>query len=312
MPQSFEAITGTRAALRRLPGRGLIRATGADRVRFLNGMLTADVAKLATGGAAPALQLDRKGHVLAELWVLAEPESLLLDIAPGVEAELQAVLEKHVIADDVAFASLSDAFTALALEGPGARDAARAAGGALPEPGRFARADFAGQSVLWLADGALSADGLRAIAPRAVAAELERALSLPELGDVAAEVLRIDAVIPALGRDVTGRNFPQEAGLERAISFTKGCYIGQEIVARIASRGAVNRLLVKLATDAPVTRGAAVTVDGTVVGEVTSAAESDATGPIALAYLKVERARAGQRVAVGGVPGEVTGGDSRR
>ncbi|HTO07205.1 MAG TPA: glycine cleavage T C-terminal barrel domain-containing protein [Myxococcota bacterium] len=312
MPHSFEAITGTRAAFRRLPGRGLVRATGADRVRFLNGMLTADVAKLPAGGAAPALQLDRKGHVLAELCVLAEPESLLLDIAPGVEAELCALLEKHVIADDVAFASLSEAKAWLALEGPEARDAARRVGGAVPEPGRFARADFAGQAVLWIAQGALTADGLRAIVPRALAAELERALALPELAEEAAEVLRIDARLPLLGRDVGARNFPQEAGLERAISFSKGCYIGQEIVARIASRGAVNRVLVLLRADSAVTPGASVSVDGSAVGQVTSAARSDATGAIALAYLKVEHAHAGQRVAIDGVPAEVTGGTSRR
>jgi len=312
MSRAFEAITGQAAALRRLSGHGLIRASGADRVRFLNGMLTADVAKLPPGGAARALQLDRKGHVLAELTVLAEPESLLLDVGNGAEVELTAVLEKHVIADDVAFASQSDAHAWLALEGPGARDAARRVGGALPEPGRFARADFAGHSVLWVAEGALTADGLRAIAPRAAVAELERALALPELDEAAAEVLRIDAGIPALGRDVTAKNFPQEAGLERAISFTKGCYIGQEIVARIASRGAVNRLLVRLRAESAMTPGASVSVDGAVVGQVTSAAQSPATGAIALAYVKVEHARAGQRVAVDGVPGELTGGDSRR
>jgi folate-binding protein YgfZ len=308
----FEAITGVRAAFRRLPGRGLLCATGADRVRFLNGMLTADVAKLPAGGAAPALQLDRKGHVLAELVVLAEPESLLLDTAPGVEAELLALLEKHVIADDVAFASLSEGRVWLALEGPGARDAALRAGGAVPEAGRFARAELAGHELIWIAEGALTAGGLRAIAPRAAAEALERALALPELALREAELLRIDAGIPALGRDVGPRNFPQEAGLERAISFTKGCYIGQEIVARIASRGAVNRMLMRLRAESPVSAGAEVEIDGAVVGQVTSAADSPATGAIALAYLKVEHARTGQRVAIDGISAEVTGGDSRR
>jgi folate-binding protein YgfZ len=311
MAELFEAIAGARAALRELPGRGLIRATGADRVRFLNGMLTADVAKLATGEAAPALQLDRKGHVLADLWVLAEADALWLDSAPGTEAELLAVLEKHVIADDVALASHSAGTCEWALEGPGAREAARAIGGANPQPGHFERADFAGASVLWLAGGSVTADGLRALAPRAVAAELARALALPPLDDAAAEVLRITAALPALGRDVTSRNFPQEARLERSISFQKGCYVGQEIVARIASRGAVNRVLVQLRTDALVAPGASVHVGGANVGQVTSSAESAATGAIALAYLKVEHARAGQRVEIDAIGGEVAGGDSR-
>ncbi|HKC49797.1 MAG TPA: glycine cleavage T C-terminal barrel domain-containing protein [Myxococcota bacterium] len=311
MAELFEAVAGARAALRELPGRGLIRATGADRVRFLNGMLTADVAKLEPGAAAPALQLDRKGHVLADLWLLAEVDALWLDSAPGTEAELLAVLEKHVIADDVALASHSAGVRQWALEGPGARDAARAIGGANPPAGKFERADFAGASVLWLAGGSVSAEGLRALAPREIAAELARALALPPLDDAAAEVLRIAAAIPALGRDVTPRNFPQEARLERAISFTKGCYVGQEIVARIASRGAVNRVLVQLRTDALVAPGASVSVDGVSAGQVTSSAESAATGALALAYLKIEYARPGQRVAIDAVGGEVAGGDSR-
>jgi folate-binding protein YgfZ len=311
MSELFLAITGAPAALRELPGRGLIRATGADRVRFLNGMLTADVAKLATGAAAPALQLDRKGHVLADLWVLAEADSLLLDTAPGTEAELFAVLEKHIIADDVALTSLTEGVREFALEGPGARDAALAIGGASPPAGHFERADFAGASVLWLAEGSVTAEGLRALAPRGIAAELARALALPPLDEASAEVLRIAAAIPALGRDVTARNFPQEARLERAISFQKGCYVGQEIVARIASRGAVNRVLVKLRTDARVAPGASVTIEGTSVGQVTSSAESLATGALALAYLKIEHAHPGQRVAIDAVGGEVAGGDSR-
>jgi folate-binding protein YgfZ len=307
----FESLTGARAALRELPGRGLIRATGADRVRFLNGMLTADVAKLAPGEAAPALQLDRKGHVLADLWLLAEADALWLDTAPGTEVELTAVLEKHVIADDVALASHSAGVRQFALEGPGARAAARAAGGAEPAEGHFARADFAGASVLWLAEGGVTREGLRAIAPAVVASDFARALALPVLDEKSAEVLRIAAAIPALGRDVGPRNFPQEARLERAVSFKKGCYVGQEIVARIQSRGAVNRVLVTLRTESLVAPGANVTVDGAVSGQVTSSAESQATGALALAYLKVEHARAGQRVSIDAVGGEVGGGDSR-
>jgi len=311
MADLFESVTGVRAALRQLSGRGLVRATGADRVRFLNGMLTADVAKLATGDAAPALQLDRKGHVLADLWLLADADAILLDVAPGCEAELVAVLEKHVIADDVAFASLSDSVVELALEGPGAAAAARAVGGATPPAGRFERSDFAGTPLLWIGEGSVTAEGLRVVAPRERAAQLGAALALPALDESLADVLRIAAGIPALGRDVTARNFPQEAGLERAVSFKKGCYVGQEIVARIASRGAIHRRLVRLRVDAPVAPGASVAIDGSAAGQVTSSAESLATGAIALAYVKIEHARPGQRVSVDGVAGEVAGGDTR-
>jgi len=312
MADRFEGVTGTRAAVRPLPGRGLLRAAGADRVRFLNGMLSADVAALRAGQTAPALQLDRKGHVLAELVVLADPDQLLLDVAPGCESELLKTLEKHVIADDVVLASLSDGVRWLAVEGPGACEAVLAAGGAAPAPGRFERAELAGAPVLWLGEGALTREGLRAIAPGEAAAELVARLALPDLSETAAEVLRIEAAIPALGVDVTARNFPQEARLERAVSFKKGCYVGQEIVARIASRGAVNRVLVKLRSDAHVPAGAEVSLAGAVIGQVTSSAESAATGAVALAYLKVEFASPGQRVEVSGVAAEVDGGDTRR
>jgi folate-binding protein YgfZ len=301
----FERVTGLSAAVRDLSSRGLLRVTGADRVRFLNGMLAADVAKLGPGEACPALQLDRTGHVQAELWLLAEPDGLWLDVAPGLEVELLAVLEKHIIADDVAIASATDRFGQLALEGPAARAAGARAGAPELGPAKFARADFAGESVLWIAGGSLDSAGLRAIAPRALLPELARALALPELSDDAAEALRIELALPALGIDVGPRNFPQEAGLEYALSLKKGCYIGQEIVARIASRGAVNRRLVKLATRARVVPGAEIRVGDTVVGQITSSALSPASGPIALGYVRVAEARAGQIVDVAGVAGEI-------
>lgn len=312
MASTFETVTGQRAALRDLSDRGLLRASGADRVRFLNGMLANDVAKLAPGDARPSLQLDRKGHVLAELWVLAESDAILLDVGPGLEPELRAVLEKHIIADDVALASQSDAIGQLGIEGPGARDAVRAIGGATPDAGRFERADFAGESLLFVAGGSLAEEGVRVLAPRPLLPRLRAALALPELAPDAVEALRIEAAIPALGRDVGARNFPQEARLERAFSLSKGCYVGQEIVARIASRGAVNRLLVKLRTRERVEPGAEIRVGDTAVGHVTSSAISAASGPIALGYVRVADAAAGAVVQIGAVAGEITDDYSRR
>jgi folate-binding protein YgfZ len=303
----FERVAGSPAAVRDLSERGLLRVTGADRVRFLNGMLSANVARLGAGQACPALQLDRKGHIQAELWVLAEPDALWLDVAAGAEVELRAVLEKHVIADDVAIESRSEELGQLGIEGPGARAAARGAGAPELEPRRFARADFAGESVLWLAGGSLGAEGLRAFAPRALLPRLREALALPELAPDAAEALRVELALPALGRDLSARNFPQEARLEAAFALDKGCYIGQEIVARIASRGAVNRLLVKLATRALVAPGADIRVGDTVVGQVTSSVLSPASGALALGYVRVAEARAGQAVDVAGVAGEIVG-----
>jgi folate-binding protein YgfZ len=308
----FETVTGQLTALRDLSDRGLVRVTGADRVRFLNGMLANDVAKLGPGDACPALQLDRKGHVLAMVWVLAEPEAVLLDVEPGLETELSSVLAKHIIADDVALASLSGDIAQLGIEGPGAGAAALAIGGAAPALGRFERASFSGESLIFLAGGSLGEAGLRVLAPRALLPRLRAALALPELSDEAAEVLRIEAAIPKPGSELTVRSFPQEARLERAFSLTKGCYVGQEIVARIASRGAVNRLLVKLRTRERVAPGAEIRAADTSVGQVTSSAVSSASGPIALGYVRVADARAGVRVSIGAISGEIVDDYSRR
>lgn len=312
MTSLFETVTGKRASLRDLSDRGLLRVTGGDRVRFLNGMLANDVAKLAPGELCPSLLLDRKGHVLAELWVLSEPEAILLDIAPGLEAEVCSVLEKHIIADDVALASLSGEMAQLGLEGPGAHDAAREVGAAIPPPGRFERASFAAESLIWIAGGSLGDEGLRVLAPRTSLPRLRAELALPELSAEAADVLRIEAAIPKLGSDITSRNFPQEARLERAFSLSKGCYVGQEIVARIASRGAVNRLLVKLRTRALVAPGAEIRLADTVVGQVTSSAVSSASGAIALGYVRVADSGAGTQLEVGASHGEIVEDYSRR
>jgi folate-binding protein YgfZ len=311
MAEPFQAITGHAATARELVGRGFVRVTGEDRVRFLNGMLTNDVAALGAGQWLPALQLDRKGHVLTDLFVLAEPDALWLDVSPGAEAELVAVLGKHVIADDVLLESHTERLAELALDGPGAAAAARAAGLAVPAASHFERADFAGESLLCVAGGSLAAEGLRVVAPRTLLPALRAKLALPELSAEAAEILRVEAALPLLGRDLGARNFPQEARLERAVSFKKGCYIGQEIVARIASRGAVNRVLVKLATRELVAPGAEIRADGAAIGEVTSSARSPVTGPIALGYVKVASSQPGQSVEVGGVAGEVVAVDSR-
>ena len=139
-----------------------------------------------------------------------------------------------------------------------------------------------------------------------------RALALPELAPDAVEVLRIEAAIPQLGVDMSARNFPQEARLEHAFSFSKGCYVGQEIVARIASRGGVNRLLVKLRTREPVAPGAEIRVGDTASGQVTSSAVSAASGAIALGYVRAADARAGVAVSVGAIPGEIVDDYSRR
>lgn len=303
----FERLTGSRAAFRRLDGRGLFRVTGADRVRFLDGMLTRDIAGLASGASCHALLLDRKGRVLADLFALAFPGEHLLDTAPGTGERVLETLRKHVVADDVEIEPAGTSWSEVAFEGPGAAEAVRRAGGCVPAPGRTEREGAGGEGLLWWGGGSLTPAGVRLLGPREQVERAVLTIGLPELAAPLAERVRIEAFLPAYGVDVSERNLPQEAGLEGAISPAKGCYVGQEIVARIQSRGGVNRLLVQLRAEAPVHAGDPIAIEGRVVGSVTSAASDPAQGGVALGYVPGDHAAPGTPVRIGAAPARVIG-----
>ena len=166
MSEVFAEVAGSRAAIRELGERGLIRVTGGDRVRFLNGMVTADVSSLGIGSACHSLQLDRKGHILAELWVLVLDDAMLLDSAPEAESALLEALEKHLIADDVELRGVSG-WDQIGIEGPDAAAAIEAEIARVPEPGCFER-DASGR--IWIAGGSLG-EGARVLGERAAIEE---------------------------------------------------------------------------------------------------------------------------------------------
>ena len=306
MREDFAELTGGPAAFRRQPERGLLVVTGGDRMRFLNGMVSNDVAKLAPGQTCYATQLDRKGHVLADLWLLVLDGAIWLDLADARAGVVAEMLEKHVIADDVVIEDRSAAWTCVDFEGPGARAALGAQAPAL-EADQVERESADSGERVWFGGAELTDQGVRLLAPTASADALAESCGLPELSDPHAEILRIARFRPRYGVDLDERSFPAEARLERALSFSKGCYIGQEIVARIESRGAVNKLLVSLAAEGQIAPGAAIQADGREVGKVTSAAVWPGRGAIALGYVKKAHAAPGTRVAIDGVPAEVTG-----
>ncbi len=298
----FEALLGAPGGVALETDRGLIRAAGSDRVRFLNGMLTCDVASLEAGQLAPGLQLDRRGHVSARLDVLVAADEIWLDADPGSVEPLLEMLEKHVIADDVRFERVPGRAW-LVLEGPAAAAAAGQLGGIRPPDGQFE----VREGCLWIAGGLRDPAGVRCVGPAATLTALARRCELPRIEADAAEILRIEAGVPRLGTDTGPKTFPQEARLDPAVSYSKGCYIGQEIVARIHSRGAVNRLLVQLVLEAPVEPGDEIRVDGRGVGQISSAAVSPVAGPIALGYVRREQAEPDTAVEVGATRGRVTG-----
>ena len=299
MSEPFQSLTGAPARFRARPEHGVLRVSGGDRVRFLNGMLTQDVEDLAQGRAVYAAQLDRKGHVLADLWLLALGPELWLDVAAARAAAVAELLEKHLIADDVEIAAAGDALGRIDFEGPGA---VRAAGAPALERDQVLRDP---EQRVWIGGGALGDEGVRVLAAPDALQALIASSGLEPLAAEHAEVLRIERFQPAFGVDIDERTFPAEARLEHAISFKKGCYIGHEIVARVESRGAVKRLLVKLRADGPLASGAEITSDGRSVGRVTSAVVSPREGPLALGYVKRAHAKPGTELRVDGVRASV-------
>lgn len=305
---------GSGAGLFALGARGLVEVRGGDRVRWLNGMLTNDVAAAAargTGAGCYALLLTREGRVVADLHVLVRDDSLWLETEAAAVETVIARLAKYVIADDVVLADRSSAFDRLAVEGPGA-DRVLAGLASEPPPPADGCADLriAGTPVVVAAFAFAGGPGFQLFVPAGRGQDVSAALlavgaphGLVASSEEVLERLRIEAGVPRLGRELDESVLPDEARLERAVSTTKGCYTGQEVVARMRSRGRVSHLLVGLhcgGGSLPAPRAPLEDLEGKRVGEVTSAVLSPRFGAIALAYVRRPWDAPGTRLRVGG------------
>jgi len=303
-------------------GRGLIVVRGGDRVRWLNGMITNDVAKLAPGperSGCHALLLTPIGRIVAELHVLLRPDAFWLETEREAVAPARARLDKLLIADDVTLADESERIARFALEGPRAFEILAAAaddGAALAAlaPDACGELRVAGAELLVFASGVSGEAALQLLVPTAAAAAVRAAIvaagagrGLVEADAEVLETLRIEAGVPRFGAELSDEVLPPEARLERAISYTKGCYTGQEIIARMRSRGQAGHLLVGLALDGlPLPRkGDAISAEGRAIGEVTSAALSPAAGAIALGFVRRGHDAPGTRVELAGRGAEI-------
>jgi folate-binding protein YgfZ len=298
------------AGLFRPGGRGLLRVAGGDRVRWLDGMVSNDVASLAPGperSGCRALLLTRQGRIVADPHVLLRPDAFWLELPRAALAHTREVLDRFIIADDVTLEDASDAAERLSIEGP------RAAATLAPELADHACGELSlgGHEVVVAAYGLAGAGRQLFVPPGAtdavVSALLEASPELVEAGAEALEILRIEAGVPALGPELDEEVLPAEARLEGAVSTTKGCYTGQEVVARMASRGRVSHLLVGLRFegDAPPLPGSALEHEGKAVGEITSACTSPSEGAIALAFVRSAQAEPGTCLDAGGRPARV-------
>lgn len=318
-----EVVRGTRSSvgLFDMAHRGLLEVSGEDRVRWLDGMISGDVQALEnadSGAGCYAVLLTNKGAIIADLHVARMGDVYYLE---GLRAELPRIretLERYVIADDVRLEDRSSEFVALGLEGPKALEVLRqATKGAIAdlEPESWVESTIADRSVLVAAFGFSGEIGFQLRFASDDREAVERGLvaaaggnSLVRGGFEALEILRVEAGIPALGAELDEEVLPSEARLEHAISISKGCYVGQEIVARLRARGQVNHLLVGLrlgSEDLPEV-GTELMADGRVTGELTSVARSPSEGPIALGYVRRKHAEPGTSIEILGVEAQVS------
>jgi folate-binding protein YgfZ len=276
------------ALVRDLSARGRLVLTGPDRVRFLHGMVTNDVEALAPGAGCHAAMLTPKGKLQADLVIYADADQLLVELDAPLREKIAGALARHLILDDVELADVTDETRELGVYGDGAAAAIAAALGApVPPLPPYGHVGIDGVRVARASELGPSMTGYHLIAPR------ERALALAIdaeiLTDDEFEARRIEAGTPLYGVDMSEDRLPIEAGLTDAVSFTKGCYLGQEVIARATNLGHINKRLVGLLLDGEgaVARGARISGPGRPeAGVVTSSVVSPRLGrAIALGYV---------------------------
>jgi folate-binding protein YgfZ len=293
------------AGLIGLPERGVLAVTGPQRANFLHNLLSNDVEGRAPGQGALAALMDARGHVLVLLRVLVGADEILLEMPRLRLAPIEALLAHYRVGAPVRFAPRPVSIRAVL--GAAAENVLKAAGGPLPETAAQAHASgsLAGQAALVVRASDLPSTALVVhCAPEAAEAVddilLKAGATALDPGDF--EALRIEQGRALFGVDVTEENLLHETGLVAEYhSAAKGCYVGQEVIARLEARGGhVNKILRGLTLSAPVAAGTALAADGKEVGRVTTAARSSRLGPIAMAYVHRNHAAPGTLLDAGG------------
>jgi folate-binding protein YgfZ len=295
--------------------RARISLTGADRVRWLNGMVTNNIRDLAVGQGVYAFLLNPQGRILGDLHAYNRDNSIVVDTDRSQVEKILATFDHYIIMDDVEVKNLSDSITALGIRGPKSREVLAAAGIAIPE---------AKPLEIFEVKCTCDCDCIQCTAVRGEDAEYETyelwlapddvrktwdalvAHGATPVGFEALEIHRIASGIPLYGVDIRERDLPQETEQARALNFNKGCYVGQEIVERIRSRGAVHRKFSGFIFDGTqaIAAGTKVVAGEKEVGEVTSVATlrfPHAEKTVALGYVRREVGSSGREVLIGGV-----------
>ena len=302
--------------------RGRLVVSGRDRASYLQGLLTNDIPAVKAGEGCYAAYLTAQGRMISDLWVYELGDVILLNLAGEMTAAVLAKLDQFIFSEDVQLGDASETFAQVAVVGP---EAARVVEAlldtspvvplaALPEHGNL-RGHIGERSVIVTRVTDTGEPGFDVYVDRDRAGWLKGQLvsaGAQEANEETAEVLRVEAGVPAFLRDMDEETIPLEAGIEsRAISMTKGCYVGQEVIIRVLHRGhgRVARKLVGLVLDgesAPA-RGTIVKSADRAAGEITSGVRSPALGrPIALAYVQRDFVAPGTVLSVDGAQATVT------
>jgi folate-binding protein YgfZ len=280
----YEALR-ERAAWIDLSSRGKIKLTGEDRARLLHAMTTNHIQQLTPGTGCYAFFLNDKGRVLADANVLCRPDYFLLDVEPEARQPLYQHLDRYIIADDVTLEDLTEAMPTIAIEGPNVAEVMQRAGAPIPDAD-YASLDWNESLVARL--NSTGSAGFFIFAPAAEKAALISRLESAgaEFADAeAARVVRLEHGKARYGEDITERFLAQEANQPQALHFSKGCYLGQEIVERVRSRGQIHRVLMPLTLETNEPPAPGTKLEN--ASEITSAAYSPALEKVvALAYVR--------------------------
>jgi folate-binding protein YgfZ len=299
IPPGYNELTQS-AARFDLSARGRLCLIGADRQRFLHGQVTNNVNDLKTGQGTYAALANNKGKMTSDLNIYILADEILLDFEPGLADAVKQRLEKFIIADDVEIVDASS-FRLVTVQGPGASAACEKLG--LPLPKRFEIIEHNGCYVA--GTPRLGGPGIDIFFPEGAALALDE---IPEASAEAFDAARIAQGIPRFGVDMDENTLVPEA-IESAISYNKGCYIGQEVIARIRTYGQVAKALRGLRFEpgaAVPKRGDKIVRDGKEVGWITSAIFSTKLQrPIALGYVRKECNQIGSMLAVNAAPAEI-------
>jgi tRNA-modifying protein YgfZ len=296
--------------------RSAIAVRGKDRKEYLHGLLTNDIRGLMPGRGCYAAWLTPQGRMLTDLHVFDLNDMILLDVPAQLSAATFQRLDRSLFSEDVQLADLSHTLTPVWVHGP---DAAKAVQKVLALPTtpdswleyQNERFESGGGALVLVRVDQLGVPGFGIFIDPAHEADLRRALEAagaPQVEPATIETARVEAGYPLFGIDMTEDTIPLEAGIEnRAISFTKGCYVGQEVIIRVLHRGhgRVVRKLIGLRLAVVPSRNAKVFSGDREIGWVTSAASSPRMGPIALGYVHRDFVAAGVEVVVESPEGRV-------